>query len=555
MLLELSAINVALSSRSVLEFGAGLCCITGETGAGKSLTVDALNLALGGRADPALIKDGTDKAEAAALFSIPPQIKERLRELDLTAENEDELLLRRVVSRDGRNKAYINGRPSTITLMKELAAELISVHGQHASYKLLDSGYQLSLIDGFGGLDALALEVAQRFARYQSERSALNDLSQAQKEGALRYKSLRYEKEILAKLDLKPGDYEDLAQRFDKGMHARKIADAAALAEACLDSDEHNIIEILSARLKDLESVRSYEPRLETVVSGLNEALTSLDGVLSELEALNDSLQPENTEALNDRLAQCHEAARRFGVEPAQLYQVQERVDGELAEFLSLRERIERSTAQVKQARQEYEEAAALLSQKRVLAAKALSAEVSGLITTLAMPEGRFAIKLWVEDGVKPRAQGRDEVRFLFSANAGQDLKELGAVASGGELSRLALALEAVTASMRSTPTLIFDEVDSGISGRTASAVGALLKRLSRSVQVLTVTHLPQVAAYADAQYLARKDSTDGVTTSSLSKLDRQGRIEELSRMMGGTVITTATLQSAAALLDECSHA
>ncbi|MBU3827562.1 MAG: DNA repair protein RecN [Candidatus Anaerobiospirillum merdipullorum] len=549
MLLELSAINVGLSAHSTLEFGLGLSCITGETGAGKSLTIDALSLALGGKASVSLIRDGATQAEAAALFAIGPKLKQKLKALDLTAENEDELVLRRVVKRDGKNKAYINGHLSTISLMKELAGDLISIHGQHASYKLLDASYQLALIDGFGALDAQVHEVQQCYARYQQERSHLNALAQAQKEGALRYKSLRYEKEILGRLNLNPGDYEDLVARFDKSMHAQKLQDAIALAESCLNSDERNVIDILQARLHDLSAVQSYEPQLSPIIADLNQALTLLDSVRADLSALLSNLPIDDPTELNARMTLCHDCARRFGVQPNELYALQEKVEQELNEFLSLRERIESTTAKVKAARQEYEQAAQVLSTARLAAAEKLSAEVSKLITTLAMPDGRFKIRLWTEEGVKPRAQGRDEVQFLFSANVGQELKDLGEVASGGELSRLALALEAVTASVRSTPTLIFDEVDTGISGRTASAVGQLLRRLGQSVQVLTVTHLPQVAACANTQYVAQKSSHDGNTASVIVKLDEAGRVEELARMMGGAVVTADTRASAASLL------
>ncbi len=551
MLLELSAINIGLSARTSLEFGPGLLCITGETGAGKSLMIDALSLALGGKASASLIRDGADKAEAAALFSINDDLKQKLKQLDLTAENEDELVLRRVVSRDGKNKAYVNGHLSTITLMKELAADLISIHGQHASYKLLDSSYQLSLVDSFGGLDDKVARVRGCFGRYQERRSYLNALATAQKEGALRYKSLRYEKEILSKLGLKKGDYENLVARFDKSMHAQRLQDAVTLAESCLNSDEHNIIDILQARLHDLTAVQNLDSNLGSIVQELNQALIMLDSARADLSAALANLQPEDASELNARLALCHDTARRFGVEPGELYAVQEKVEQDLSEFLSLREKIEATTAEVKVARHEYESAAADLSAARAQAAARLSSEVSALIATLAMPDGRFAIDLWTEEGVKPRAQGRDEIRFVFSANAGQELKDLGAVASGGELSRLALALEAVTASMRSTPTLIFDEVDTGISGRTASAVGQLLRRLGRSVQVLTVTHLPQVAACADGQYLAQKSTDGGSTSSVIIKLDAAGRIEELARMMGGAVVTADTRASAAVLLTE----
>ena len=337
---------------------------------------------------------------------------------------------------------------------------------------------------------------------------------------------------------------------FDKSMHAQMLQDAIALAESCLNSDERNVIDILQARLHDLSAVQSYEPQLSPIIADLNQALTLLDSVRADLRALLSNLPIDDPTELNARMTLCHDCARRFGVQPNELYALQEKVEQELNEFLSLRERIESTTAKVKAARQEYEQAAQVLSTARLAAAEKLSAEVSKLITTLAMPDGRFKIRLWTEEGVKPRAQGRDEVQFLFSANVGQELKDLGEVATGGELSRLALALEAVTASVRSTPTLIFDEVDTGISGRTASAVGQLLRRLGQSVQVLTVTHLPQVACYGKNHLKVQTSQEDDTTVSRLRELNDDQRVEELARMLAGADITEKARANARELIE-----
>ena len=548
--------DFALSAKNTLDFNSGMTCITGETGAGKSLTVDALSLLLGARADANMVRTGAQKAELNAVFSIDRNelAKKFLKEHELTSEDSS-LMLRRVIGSDGKSKAYINDTPCTLAWLKEIGAMLVAIHGQHASIKLIDKSNQLKLVDEFGSLTAKVKSVDEAFNAYNVSRRKLQDLADEQQQGAANYKNLKYELDALNKLDLKEGDYEQISQDYDSLQHQSQAQDAVSLALGVLENEEHNIIDIISARISDLSRVSVYaKDSIEPIIDDLSKAAEHLDLARDALNDLTLKANPELVEELSEKLSKCHEFARRFEVQPKELYKVKERLEKDLEHFLSLKEQIAELTGNVKKLRDDYEEKCRELSELRQAAALRMSKEVSSKIKDLAMKDGVFIVNVVRDEDCRPRAGGRDDVEFLFSANLGETPKELGAVASGGELSRLALAIEVLTSSANSTPTLIFDEVDTGISGRTASSVGSLLRQLGQSVQVITVTHLPQVAASANQQFVVNKVQEDANVISKVCKLDTDGRIEEISRMMGGNVVTDATRQSALALLKQSGN-
>ncbi|WP_295355010.1 DNA repair protein RecN [uncultured Succinivibrio sp.] len=556
MLEQLIVKDFALSAKNTLDFNSGMTCITGETGAGKSLTVDALSLLLGARADANMVRTGAQKAELNAVFSIDRNelAKKFLKEHELTSEDSS-LMLRRVIGSDGKSKAYINDTPCTLAWLKEIGAMLVAIHGQHASIKLIDKSNQLKLVDEFGSLTAKVKSVDEAFNAYNVSRRKLQDLADEQQQGAANYKNLKYELDALNKLDLKEGDYEQISQDYDSLQHQSQAQDAVSLALGVLENEEHNIIDIISARISDLSRVSVYaKDSIEPIIDDLSKAAEHLDLARDALNDLTLKANPELVEELSEKLSKCHEFARRFEVQPKELYKVKERLEKDLEHFLSLKEQIAELTGNVKKLRDDYEEKCRELSELRQAAALRMSKEVSSKIKDLAMKDGVFIVNVVRDEDCRPRAGGRDDVEFLFSANLGETPKELGAVASGGELSRLALAIEVLTSSANSTPTLIFDEVDTGISGRTASSVGSLLRQLGQSVQVITVTHLPQVAASANQQFVVNKVQEDANVISKVCKLDTDGRIEEISRMMGGNVVTDATRQSALALLKQSGN-
>lgn len=553
MLEQLLVKDFALSEKNTLEFSPGMTCITGETGAGKSLTVDALSLLLGARADAMMVRTGCDKAELCAEFSISDNetVIAYLKEHDLLNE-EQSLMLRRVITKDGKSKAYINDVPCTLAVLKELTTNLVAIHGQHASIKLIDKNNQLHLLDSFGKLQGEVEAVDTAFAKYNHSRSLLQELADEQQKGASEYKTLRYELDLLEKLGLKEGDYEQISKDYDALQNQAQATDAIALAQACLENDEHNIIDILSSRINDLAKVAIFaKDSINPIIEDFSKAAEYLDNAREKLDSLSLNTDPTLVEEMSEKLSKCHELARRFNVQPNEIYKIKDKLEKDLEHFLSLKEKIANLTVEVKKLRDDYEEKAKVLSGKRLDASKKMSQDVTEKIRTLAMPDGIFEVKVERDETIRPRKGGRDNIEFLFTANLGETPKDLGAVASGGELSRLALAIEVLTSTAKDTQTLIFDEVDTGISGRTASAVGALLRQLGQDVQVITVTHLPQVAASAHHQFLVSKTQEGNNSLSHVKELDEQGRIEELSRMMGGNVITEATLESAKALLTQ----
>jgi DNA repair protein RecN (Recombination protein N) len=555
MLEQLTATNFVLSRRNEIDFKGGMTAITGETGAGKSLAVDAISAVTGARAEAGWVRKGAGKAEVEALFGIKGQdeLTSYLRERDLQ-DNDDgsSLALRRVVGADGKSRAYVNGHAVTLATLREIGSRLVAVHGQHASVRLMDADRQLMLLDAFGSLDKPLSAVKASFEAYNARRSELQKLSDEQKDGAAAFREERRDLEELRALDLGPGDYEAISDRYDALAHAQENSEAIGLAQAALGSDGHNVLEVLSSRISDLKDAAQYDhERLEPVVDLMVKACKLLDEAREALSGIDADADPGEAREVGDKLAKCHELARRFRTDPAKLYLERDALERKLERFLSLKDSITALAAEVKTLRADYEEKALALSKARRKAADDMSAKVTSMIRDLAMPDGIFRVDLKFDSERRPRPEGRDEAQFMFTANRGQDPGPLGSVASGGELSRLALAIEVLTAGRNSTPTLIFDEVDTGISGRTASAVGSLLSRLGRTVQVLSVTHLPQVAASASNQLLVVKEQdADGSTVSKVSDLSGEDRVREVARMMGGSVVTDATLESARALIE-----
>lgn len=606
MLEQLKLNNLALSVQAEVDFTAGMICITGETGAGKSLVVDALGLVLGAKADANMVRQGEKQLEVSGLFSIKdnPKVNELLQEYGFTDERfeqdsaahaqnyngntqyqspiesidssydysqvdtgvvadgqavgmenytheEQDLVLRRIVTCDGKSKAYINGHMATLTQLRELGEYLVAIHGQHASVKLMDEKHQLEIVDNYGKLKPLVNEVNQAFNNYSSLRQELFRISDLQKQGASTYKQDRYDLEELNRLSFQEGDYEELEAMFDRAMNQAQFSYILANFRNVVEGGDSNVISILRERLMELDKVKAFDPNISKIMENIEAAILHLDEGSNLADDLsNQTLQMSTTE-LEGKMSKAHELARRFSCLPKELYLMSDRIERKVNEFLGLKDTINKLTQEVKSARNLYEEQAKKLSEARVEVARDLALKIAQKITTLAMPDARFDITIHRDEECRPRLNGRDELCFMFSANLGQDLRPLAAVASGGELSRLALTIEVLTASVKSTPTLIFDEVDTGISGRTASAVGSLLHELGQYVQVITVTHLPQVAAKAHSQFVVSKSNEQGGVNSTIAMLNNEGRVEEISRMIGGSIITETTRKSAYELLHD----
>lgn len=618
MLEQLNLNNLALSVEAEVDFTPGMICITGETGAGKSLVVDALSLVLGAKADANMVRQGEKQLEVNARFSLKNQFKaikllddygfleernskssdqkivseqvntatdsqapENHCSGDLISSNapnleqvessevdtavvadgqavgfdswnmhdDDELLLRRIVTCEGKSKAYINGHPATLTQLREIGQLLVAVHGQHDGVRLMDGKRQLEIVDNFGKLRPLANEVNDAFNRYSKLRHDLTKLAEEQKAGAMTYKQDRYDLEELKRLDFAQGDYEELESMFDRAQHQAQFSYILGNLHAGIELNENSLVAILGKYLSSLDKVKAFDQRIDKIVENVDAAVQNLLEASGLAEDLCTHTLDVSITELEGRMTKAHELARRFSCLPKELYLMAERIENKINNFVSLRKRISDLTEEVKAARADYEAKAQELTKERKLASASLASKIEEKIKVLSLPDAKFDIELSRDEECKPRPSGRDELTFMFSANLGQGLRPLAAVASGGELSRLALAIEVLTASVNSTPTLIFDEIDTGISGRTALSVGELLNELGNYTQVITVTHLPQVAAKAHTQFVVAKYNEAGQVNSTITALNHDGRIEEISRMIGGSTITETTRQSARELL------
>ncbi len=551
MLTHLAIRNFAVASQSDLEFGAGLTVISGETGAGKSLLVDALGFLSGQRADSGIVRHGAERAELHAEFALDdaaPALR-WLREHEL--DDGETCQLRRTLRADGGSRAWINGRPATITQLGELASHLVEIHGQHEHQALLARGSQLALLDAQAGNGALLAEVratAQAWRALHEERDALVGIGDV----AERRDWLRHQLDEL--------DGESLAADAVADLFAshRRHANAAGLIQTCdtalermRGDDDLGLPQALQTLRHDLARMRAHEPRLGDVDAMLDAAAIQLDEATLLLGQVRDDLDidPEQLETLEQRLGRLHELARKHRVTPEELVDVQTRLAGELDQLDGAGERLKQLDGEIDAAMGRWRHAAERLGAARRKAAKALSKATTALIHELGMGGGVFEVAIEPVETSRPDPQGAERVEFMVSANAGQPPRALRKVASGGELSRISLAIEVAALGHDAVPTMVFDEVDSGIGGAVADIVGRKLRALGESRQVLCVTHLPQVASKGHTHYRVHKSSADGATESQVSLLDTGERTEELARMLGGVDVSKEARAAARKLL------
>lgn len=553
MLCQLSVTNYAIVRFLELEFRAGMTTITGETGAGKSIAIDALGLCLGNRADAASVRPGADKAEVSARFSLHdvPLAKRWLEDNDL--ELEDECILRRTVTADGRSRAYINGNPVPLAQLKLLGAFLIGIHGQHAHHALLRADQQLVLLDSYAGHQLLIDAVASSYHNLRHAKQQLQTLQQSAHERQARRQLLSYQVEELNEFALEEHEYTELEAEH------KRLANSTALAESLQagmmllsEDDDANIESMLNRVISVAEELMSYDDKLSSVNTMLNEALIQVQESRSELQQYADNLEmdPEFFAQLESRLSKVMELSRKHHVMPNELYHHHQQLLEELNSLDSNDEMVEQLQAEVVRYQEAYQQAAQKLSSSRQRHAKALDKLVTESIRELNMPKAKFTIAVSFNEDTMS-VHGSDSVDFKVSTNPGQPLDSLSKVASGGELSRIGLGIQVITSQKVATPTLIFDEVDVGISGPTAAVVGRMLRQLGSTTQVMCVTHLPQVAGNGHQQMFVAKQSKGGQTETSMVPLNREQRIEELARLLGGDTITSNTLANARELLAE----
>jgi len=533
-----------------IELAGGFTALTGETGAGKSILVDALDFVLGARADPGVVRPGSERADISAEFDVSTLEPARrwLAGNALDDEGGETCLVRRTVDRAGRSRGFVNGRPATAAQLRELGDCLVDIHGQHEHQWLSRREYQRSLLDAFAGAQAEAAETAARHADWRRAVQLREARERAQSSSERERGFLHEEIRDLEVLAFSPEAWAEETAEHRRLAHAQELIALARGALECADEGEPNAAGLVARAAAavglaaDVDaSLHEVQRQLEGAAAHVSEAAHELRRYLQRIEA-----DPGRLEALERRLRAVHDAARRFRVDPAGLPDVLEGRRARLEELggaedaglLQERERVAEAA---------YRSAAQRLSVLRSEAARRLADEVTRRLQGLAMEGGRLAVQL--EPLPEPAAAGLEAVEFRVAAHAGQTEGPVGKVASGGELSRLALAIQVLMGGRAGVPTLVFDEVDSGIGGRVAEMVGALLTELSRHHQVLCVTHLPQVAAHARHQWRVSKRPVGGATLASVEPLDAAGRVEEIARMLGGARITETTRRHAQEML------
>ena len=549
MLKYLSIRNFVIVEILELEFSSGFTALTGETGAGKSILIDALSLALGERGDAGMVRSGCERAEIAAEFDIGalPTLQAWLREQAL-AGDDDVCLLRRTLDSGGRSRGFINGSSATLQQMRAAGELLLDIHGQHAHQSLLRAEAQRELLDSHAGLGKVSEQVAERYQAWQALQRRRTQLEQNAEAVAAERELLNFQRRELETLNFSDGEWQTLQADHARLSHAAGLLETAQFGvEVLSDADTACLAQLnaLVARLRaGLEFDASLQDTLTMLVSVQNELQEAVYAFRHYQEKLD--ADPQALQQMESRIADVMEAARKYRVKPELLPQALLQVIARLDELGGTADLAELARQEVV-AHDEYLALAKKLSAARAKAAKQLSAEITAAMQTLAMQGGQFAVALLpLAEG---NAHGLESVELQVSANPGSPLRSLAKVASGGELSRISLAIQVAASDAASVPTLIFDEVDSGIGGRVAEIVGSLLKQLGKRHQVLCVTHLPQVAAQADQQWQVSKAVEQGVTLSHIQILKGEQRVEEIARMLGGVKITATTRKHAAELL------
>lgn len=550
MLRSLSIRDFVIVDQLELDFGTGFGALTGETGAGKSILLDALGLALGGRGEAGMVRVGRERADVIAEFDLPEGdgLRDWLGEQALPLE-EGCVLLRRTIDVNGRSRAWINGVVVTLAQLRAAGEWLADIHGQHAHHALLRADAQRVLLDAQAGAQALVAEVGARYREWQRlarlRLEAENDSASSAREREL----LAWQLQELDELAFDADEWGEINAEHGRLAHAAGLMEGADETLDALGEGEVAVCSVLRHLDARIASLADIDPGLGDVRELLASAAIQADEALHALRRYRDrlDLDPQRLNEIERRIAAVTDMARKYRVSADALPELREQWKARF-ETLEASADPERLAADEARARKDYDAAAERLSAARRPAAEVLSREITEAMQTLAMAGGRFEVAL---EPCDPGASGVENVEFRVAANPGQTLRSLAKVASGGELSRIGLAIQVMTSRASETPTLIFDEVDVGIGGRVAEIVGKLLARLGESRQVMCVTHLPQVAACADWQWRIAKRDQGGETVSEVTPLDREGRVEEIARMLGGVNITSTTREHAAEMLGQ----
>ena len=554
MLNELHIENIAVIERADISFGRGLNVLTGETGAGKSIVIDSIGAVLGERVSRELVRRGAEKGLVTAAFDVDG-CEEWLSENEIEAE--DELIVQRRISADGKSSCRVCGIPVTAAQLKELAALLVDIHGQNDGRQLMDERRHREYLDRFGVSEDALAQYSERFHKYSAIKKELASLEMDEIEKERLSDSLRYQIEELERAALKEGEYDALCARRDLLRNSEKLTESLDAAVALLSADEDNALAMTQNAAFYVGKASTYAPELEGVAETLNNAAFSLSDAYENLRDFRDSLDfsPEEYDSLETRIALLNKLQRKYSRDEdaliAYLAECREKLDN----IQYADERSDKLRKQLGEAETLCRREAEKLSTVRRKAAEELEKRISSELRQLNMPSVRFAVEFSpVASETGFDAHGCDTIRFIMSANAGEELGRISRIASGGELSRIMLAMKNVFAENDPVATMVFDEIDTGVSGIAAQRVGEKLYSVSLGKQVMCVTHLPQIAAMADQHYLIRKEERGGRTYTDVFALDREGRRQELARLHGGDHITETTLASAEEQLLACER-
>ena len=555
MLTQLTINNFAIVRQLEIELAKGMSVITGETGAGKSIAIDALGLCLGQRIETSMVREGQERAEICATFFIEPTnpAYQWLQEQELQdPDNPSDCILRRVINADGRSKAFINSTPVSASQLKEIGQYLIHINGQHASQLLLKNDYQLQLVDTFAHHNDLLAQMREDYRAWKNLQTQVKNFQQKVAENEAKKQLLQYQVEELDEFALRPNEYLELEEDQRRLSNSEQLTQLSQSALQLLSENETVSIDSMLYRATQyIDELSELDPRYASVQTMLNDALIQVQEATSEVQYLASHIEqdPMLLQEIEQRLGQALQLARKHNVKPEDLVEWHQKLKAELTALLDFSESEERLILEEKAAFEKMKHTAKQLHESRCQAAEKLAQQVTHSIKGLAMENAEFFIEV-NSDLTKVTANGADNIVFTLRSNLGQQAQPLAKVASGGELSRISLAIQVLTSDQSAIPTLIFDEVDVGISGKTASVVGKLLRQLGDKCQVLCVTHLPQVACHGHHQFNVEKFTVDDKTETKMTALSQEERVPALARLLGGSEITELALANAQEMLD-----
>ena len=555
MLTQLTINNFAIVRQLEIELAKGMSVITGETGAGKSIAIDALGLCLGQRIETSMVREGQERAEICATFFIestnPAYQWLQAQELQ-DPDNPSDCILRRVINADGRSKAFINSTPVSASQLKEIGQYLIHINGQHASQLLLKNDYQLQLVDTFAHHHDLLAQMREDYRAWKNLQTQVKNFQQKVAENEAKKQLLQYQVEELDEFALRPNEYLELEEDQRRLSNSEQLTQLSQSALQLLSENETVSIDSMLYRATQyIDELSELDPRYASVQTMLNDALIQVQEATSEVQHLASHIEqdPMLLQEIEQRLGQALQLARKHNVKPEELVEWHQKLKAELTALLDFSESEERLILEEKAAFEKMQNTAKQLHESRCQAAGKLAQQVTHSIKGLAMENAEFFIEV-NSDLTKVAANGADNIVFTLRSNLGQQAQPLAKVASGGELSRISLAIQVLTSDQSAIPTLIFDEVDVGISGKTASVVGKLLRQLGDKCQVLCVTHLPQVACHGHHQFNVEKFTVDDKTETKMTALSQEERVPALARLLGGSEITELALANAQEMLD-----